>query len=452
MDDKGMTQADTAYPEARVLRERLASGAMKAVDVAEIYLAQIAAQDAEIKAFAWHDPDFVRAQAKALDGYRQTGRSLGPLHGVPVAIKDIVDTAKIPTENGSKVDAGRVPEHDAFIVSKLKQAGALILGKTVTTEFAFMDPSPTRNPHNLAHTPGGSSSGSAAAVAAGMSPLAIGTQTAGSVIRPASFCGVVGYKASFGAIPRTGILAQAPSLDTVGVFATSVPDAALLGEVLMGFDPGDPATTASPTSKLFEVATSAPPVTPALAFVRQPAWSEAEPDLQDAFGELIPALGNVVEEVELPGVFAEALAAQKTIQLAELAKCFHAHALRGSDQLGPNLRKGIEAGNAVLARDYIAALDWRQILSPMLAKIFARFDAIVTPAAPGPAPEGLGSTGSPAFNSLWTLCGTPAVTIPALQASNGLPMGVQLVGRHGDDARLLRTANWLAQHLAEKRN
>lgn len=452
MDDKGLIEAEAAYPEARVLRERVSSGAMKAVDVAEIYIGQIAAQDKEIKAFAWHDPEYVRAQAQALDTYRQTGRKLGPLHGIPVAIKDIVDTAKIPTENGSKLDAGRVPDQDAFIVSKLKQAGAMILGKTVTTELAFMDPAATRNPHNKNHTPGGSSAGSAAAVAAGMAPLAIGTQTAGSVIRPASFCGVVGYKPSFGAIPRTGILAQAPSLDTVGVFATSVADAALLGEALMGFDPADPATSAGPVPNLFEVASSAPPVTPALAFVRQPAWGDAEAEMQEGFAELIQALGDAVEEIQLPQAFAEALAGQKTIQIAELAKCFYGYARRGADQLGPNLRDGIEAGNKVMARDYIAALDWRQILSPMLAKIFARFDAIVTPAAPGPAPEGLGATGSPAFNSLWTLCGTPAVTIPALEASNGLPMGVQLVGRHGDDARLLRTANWLAQHLAEKRN
>ena len=204
------------------LRDRIARGALKAVDLAEALIARIAETEPELRAWAWHDPAFVRAQAEALDDQRGTGRPIGPLHGVPVGMKDIIDTARIPTENGTPLDAGRVPGRDAAVVERLRAAGALILGKTVTTELAFMEPPRTRNPAAPGRTPGGSSSGSAAAVAAGQVPLAVGTQTGGSVIRPAAFCGVVGFKPSFGAISRAGILAQSPSLDTVGVFAGSV--------------------------------------------------------------------------------------------------------------------------------------------------------------------------------------------------------------------------------------
>jgi len=430
------------------LRTRLASGAVRAIEVAEAHLARIAADEDRVRAWAWHDPGYVRAQAQELDAWRSHGRPTGALHGVPVAIKDIIDTVKIPTENGCALDAGRVPIRDAVVVSRLKQAGALLMGKTATTELAYLDPAPTRNPINPDHTPGGSSSGSAAAVAAGMVPLAIGSQTGGSVIRPASYCGVVGYKPSFGAISRTGMLTQAPSLDTVGVFARTVGDVALLAEVLMGYDPADPATTPGPVPKLFDVAMSEVPVTPALAFVRQPAWDAADEDTRAAFEELTESLGESCIAVDLPSAFGEALHAQRTVQQAELAKSYYGYARRGLDKLGPRLREAIAAGEATLARDYIAALDWPRVLNPALEEIFARFDAIITPAAPGPAPEGLQSTGSAAFNALWTFCGLPAVTIPVLQATNGLPMGVQLVGARGNDGRLLRTARWLAQRLA----
>jgi Asp-tRNA(Asn)/Glu-tRNA(Gln) amidotransferase A subunit family amidase len=433
---------------AVALRDRLAAGALKAADLAEAAIARIEATEPEIRAFAWFDPEFVRAQAKALDAHRGTGRPIGPLHGLPVGLKDIIDTARIPTENGTALDAGRVPREDAFVAARLKAAGALILGKTATTELAFFAPAPTRNPVDPGHTPGGSSAGSAAAVAAGQAPLAVGTQTAGSVIRPAAFCGVVGFKPTFGAIPRTGILAQAPSLDTVGVFARTVPDAALLAETLYGHDPRDRATAPAPAPRLFETATARPPLPPVFALVRPPGWDEADPDTRAALEELAAHLGDQCFEVPLPAAFAEAAEARKRINLAELAKCYHPYERRGRDALSEPLRSAIDAGQAIPARDYIAALDWPEVLNAALDQIFTRCDAILAPAAPGPAPEGLGSTGSPIFNGLWTLCGTPAVTIPVIEASNGLPMGAQLIGRRGDDGRLLRTARWLMEHVA----
>lgn len=434
------------------LRDRLARGALRAADLAEACLARIAATDSELRAWAWIDPDHARAGARALDAYRATGRPIGPLHGLPVGIKDIVDTAGIPTENGTVLDAGRVPDADAAIVSRLRAAGALVMGKTVTTELAFLNPAPTRNPANPAHTPGGSSSGSAAAVAAAQVPLAIGTQTAGSVIRPASFCGTVGFKPSFGAISRTGVLTQSPHLDTIGVFAADVPGAAMLADALFGHDARDPATTPAPPPRLLETTLAGPPLPPAFALVRPPGWDDADPDMRAGLGEIAELLGAQAFEAPLPEAFAEADAARRRIQCAELAKCYFGYERRGRDALSAPLRDAIDTGKAMAARDYIGALDWSAILNAGLDPILDRCDAIIAPAAPGPAPLGLDSTGDPIFNGLWTLAGVPAVTIPALASARGLPIGVQLVGRRGDDARLLRTAHWLMQRLAAGEN
>ncbi|RMH52332.1 MAG: amidase [Alphaproteobacteria bacterium] len=433
---------------ALALRERIAAGALSAAELAEAFLARIDAAEPEIRAFAHIDPDHVRAQARALDEWRRRGRPIGPLHGLPVAVKDIIDTARMPTENGTPLDAGRVPAQDAFVVARLRAAGAVILGKTVTTELAFLHPGPTRNPNAPGRTPGGSSSGSAAAVAAGMAPLALGTQTGGSVIRPASFCGVVGFKPTFGAIPRTGVLTQSPSLDTVGVFARGVGDAALIAEALFGHDPADPATQPAPAPRLLDTASAPPPVTPLLAFVPPPGWDQAAPEMRAAFEELVAFLGQQCETVRLPPAFDEAAALRERINFAEMAKCFHHYERRGADRLSHELRAALEAGKRIPARDYIAALDWPRVLNAGLEEIFHRFDAILTPAAPGPAPEGLDSTGSSIFNGLWTLCGVPCITLPLLETAEGLPMGVQLVARRWDDARLLRTANWLVRHAA----
>lgn len=432
---------------ASELRERLARGALTAEALVEACLRQIAAREAEVQAWAWLEGEHALAQARALDAHRRTGRALGPLHGLPVGVKDIIDTRRIPTENGTPLDAGRVPGTDAFVVERLRAAGAIVMGKTVTTELAFLHPSKTRNPHDPSRTPGGSSSGSAAAVASGMVPLAIGTQTGGSVIRPAAYCGVVGFKPSFGAIPRTGILAQSPSLDTVGVFARTVEDAALLADALFGHSPADPASEPMPPPRLHATATSAPPVRPTLAFVRPPGWEAAEEEVALALRELAETLGEGCFEAPLPRAFEEAAPARERINLAEMAKCYYGHERRGRDRLSPTLRDAIDAGKAVLARDYIAALDWREVLNAALDEVFARCDAILAPATPGPAPAGLASTGSAIFNGLWTLCGTPVVTLPLFTTEAGLPMGVQLVGRRGEDARLLRTARWLEREM-----
>ena len=446
MQGRGMQEL--ADMDALTLRDRLASGAFTATAVATATLQRIAERDPAIGAWTTVDQGVVMAQAAMLDAYRQSGRPLGPLHGVPVGIKDIIDTRDLPTENGNALDQGRRPGDDAVLVARLRAAGALILGKTVSTECAYLAPAKTRNPHDPQRTPGGSSSGSAAAVASGMVPLAVGTQTGGSVIRPASFCGVVGFKPTFGLIPRSGVLRTSRRLDTIGTFGRTLEDAALLADVLAGHDRGDPDTVPAAAPRLLEAVQSGPPVTPQLAFIRTPAWSSIEADCAAGFSELTAALGGACDEFELPGIFSEGAIAHRRIMLAEMAHNLRHYAARGADRLAVETRSAIEEGAAVNAADYLAALDWRETLYAGLEEVFERYDAIITPAAPGEAPLGLDSTGSSAFNVLWSLTGVPAVTLPLLSGMNGLPVGVQLVGRRNDDGRLLRTANWLVRQIA----
>jgi len=428
---------------------RIHDGEITAEALVEACLAVIAAREDEVRAWAFLDRDHALAQAKRADAAHRSGVDLGPLHGVPVGIKDVFDTRDMPTECGTLLHAGRKPEQDAAAVALLRAAGAVILGKTVTTELAVYTPGETRNPHDPSRTPGGSSSGSAAAVAAGMVPLAVGSQTNGSVIRPASYCGVFGFKPSFGTISRHGALAQSRPLDTVGLFARSIADIALATEALAVYDQRDPDMQPMAQRRLSAVAGSEPPMTPTLALVRGPQWHEAEADLAGGFAELSEALGETCEEVALPETFDRANDWHRSVMYADLAKSYQPLYERGGDRLSAKLREMIEEGQRVLALDYNRALDWREILNLGLERIFDRFDAIVTPATAGQAPAGLESTGSPAFCTLWTFCGLPAISLPLLSGADGLPIGVQLVGRRGDDARLLRTARWLVATLSE---
>jgi Asp-tRNA(Asn)/Glu-tRNA(Gln) amidotransferase A subunit family amidase len=434
--------------DALLLRDRLAAGQLSVADAAEACLARIRETDDNIGAWAFLDPDHVMRQAEALDRHRKSGRPIGALHGVPVGLKDIIDTADMPTENGTVIDSGRRPRRDAYVTAKLRAGGALIMGKTVTTELAYFSANQTRNPHDPGRTPGGSSSGSAAAVAAGMVPLAVGTQTAGSVIRPASFCGVFGYKPTHGLIPRTGVLGQAPELDTVGTFAQTLDGAALLAEAMQGFDPQDVDTRVEAHHHLLEDCRSEPPLKPLFAFVRQPAWEQADNTTKEAFGELVDALGDRCDEVDLPELFVNGAPAQLNLQMAGLARSYRGYYEKAHDRLSARMREAIDEGRAILAQDYLTARDWREVLNSGLDEIFNRYDAILTPAAPGEAPLGLESTGDPAFCRLWTLCGTPAVSLPLMTGPAGMPLGVQLVGRRGWDGRLLRTARWLVEHLS----
>ncbi len=404
--------------------------------------------DAEVQAWAFLDPNHARAQARSADEFRLSGQPTGPLHGVPVGIKDIIDTADMPTENGSVLHAGRTPSRDATVVSMLRAAGAVIMGKTVTTEFATRAPGKTRNPHNPAHTPGGSSSGSAAAVAAGMVPLALGSQTGGSTIRPASFCGVYGFKPTHGLIPRHGMFRLSRTLDHVGLFARTIEDLALLAEQVVGYDERDPDSRPRARIPYREVAAEEPPLPPMFAFVKTPRWDQVDGDAKEAFAELTAELGDRVETLDLSDAAGEAFEWHRVIMDAEMAANLGREWDKGRDRLSASLRARLQSGRDVRALDYLRALARIGDLNESFAELFAqRYDAILTPAAAGTALEGLDSTGDPAFCVLWTLCGMPALCVPLMQGANDLPLGVQVVGpRHGD-ARLLRTARWLVAQV-----
>lgn len=421
------------------LVESIRSGSVSSVEVVGRFLEIIEERESEIKAWEFIDPEYALYQAEQADKRRAEGSNLGPLHGIPVGVKDIFDTFDMPTENGTVLHRGRRPSSDAFSVSLLRGAGAVILGKTVTAELAYYAPGKTTNPHNPAHTPGGSSSGSAAAVAAGMVPLAIGTQTNGSVIRPASFCGVIGFKPTHGTISRSSVLHQSWHLDQVGVFANSVEDAALAADVLMTFDPADQSMRPFAKMRLLNFLSSGPDLGK-IAFVRSPVWSNAEQWMMEEFESFAGKVEDTAE-VELPKSFDEAVEMHKTIMEADFAQSFHDLYEQGRESLSPMFRGAVERGRTVTAVAYNRAVESITRFNSELEDIFSEYDIIMTPATAGAAPEGLDTTGSPIFCTIWTLCGVPALSLPLIKSKMGLPVGVQLVGRRQEDARLLSAAN-----------
>ena len=440
-DERSLTLS--AADAARQIRD----GKLTSEELVQACLERIRALEPKVQAWTFLDEEHALAQARAADERKRNGEPIGPLHGVPVGVKDIFDTADMPTENGTVLDQGRTPRHDSAPVRMLRAAGAVILGKTVTTECAYFAPGKTRNPHNPEHTPGGSSSGSAAAVGCGMVPVALGSQTAGSVIRPAAFCGVYGYKPTHGLIPRTGVLQLSRTLDHVGLFARAIEDLALLLEQLEGYDEADPDTQPRARVPFRALAAEEPPIPPLLAFIKTHHWERTDPDTKEAYGELIETLGDRVEEVELFPSARDLWDWQRTIMAAEMASNLE-RLWPGRDQLSPQLRELMDRGREVRAIDHQRALRAVEPVRASFDELFMeRYDAILTPPALGTAPRGLGATGDPAFCVPWTLLGMPAITLPLMRGANGLPLGVQLVGRRGFDARLMRTARWLVEKL-----
>lgn len=427
----------------------MSAGTLTSLELVDACLARIAAREGDVRAFAHLDPDYARAQARAADALRKQGKGVGPLHGIPVGVKDIIDTADMPTQNGCKAFEGHQPTADAFCVSALRAAGAVILGKTVTTELATLTPPPTRNPRDLAHTPGGSSSGSAAGVADAMLPLALATQTGGSVIRPASFCGIYALKPTLGLISRRGVTLQSHTLDTVGVYGRSVADLALIADALAVHDPDDAVSYARSRPNLSAVALSTPPTPPKFAFVRTPGWDEfAEPATKDALAEFIGRLGDRCTTIGLAD-FAGAVDAQRIVQSAENAHHYGPLMDRNPSGLTDVLKERLVAGMKIGAREYMDALATRERAYRSVEDLCGDDTTILTLSAPGPAPRGYASTGNPIFNGLWTFMGVPCVSLPLIEA-NGLPVGVQIIGKRRDDGRLLRTARWLADNVSRK--
>lgn len=402
----------------------------------EAALTRIAAYEPVVGAWAHLDPDLARSRADELDKADGPGGAArrDPLHGLLVGVKDIIDTTDLPTERGSPLCVGRRPATDAWIVAALRDAGAVVLGKTVTTEFALYHPAGTRNPHDPARTPGGSSSGSAAAVAAGMAPLALGTQTAGSIVRPASFCGVWGFKPTYGTLATTGVLLVCETLDTLGFLAADVEVIAAAFAAISG-------------------APTAPPVIapPRIGLVRTPQWravdAGARERLERAAGQLAAA-GAAVAAVGLPELQG-LIEAQKTVMAVEAARNLGATVDGAGDRVSAALQGLVAEGRATPETAYAAALDRAADARGRLDARFAEYDVLLAPAVIGEAPVGLDNTGDPLFCRAWTLLGNPCLAVPGLRGPAGLPLGVQLVGARGDDAALLATGAWVGQQLAD---
>lgn len=430
-----MQRASYSALSALDLARRIEAGDLTPANVVEMCGQAIAAHEKAVAAFAVFDVESARRTAE-LDAGALVKL---PLRGLPVGAKDIFDTTDFPTEYGSPIYSGHRPKADAALIAAVRKAGGIVLGKTITTEFAYLHPGPTRNPHNLAHTPGGSSSGSAAAVAAGMLPLALASQTGGSTIRPAAFCGVAALKPSFGLLPTGGMKGMAYTIDTAGLIAAGVADVAFALSTICGRD--------------YRVDTKVSGA-PRIALVRTNAWSEASKDMRNAVEtalRLAEAAGARVEEIVLPAVFEQAYHVHTTIQGYE---AHHAMALEYSsyrNQISPVLRKAIEAGAAIKTEDYERALQIAEDARRKSFDLMARTDVLLTASALGAAPKALSSTGTSQFNRLWTLLGTPCINVPGLFDDSGMPLGVQLVGRVGKDHSALQAAHFLEQAIIRKR-
>jgi Asp-tRNA(Asn)/Glu-tRNA(Gln) amidotransferase A subunit family amidase len=422
---------------------KMREGTCTSAELVTSCLERIKSREEVVGAWAFLDEDASLNQSKKADQRaKEGGASTLSLNGVPVGIKDIFDTSDMSTENGTVACQGRQPTEDAAVLKRLRNAGAVIMGKTVTAELAVYTPGKTTNPHDPSRTPGGSSSGSAAAVAAGMIPMAIGTQTNGSVIRPASYCGVVGYKPTFGTIPRTGVLRQAPSLDQVGVFARNVGDSALLASVLMGREEQYSDTLPWPKldfARLMLNYDSAP----RLAFVKTPVWPESSSSAREAFLTYLHNFDTDIVEIDLPEICNEAVSCHCTIMLCEMAHNYNHFLSANRDQISDKLIGMLEEGKRISVSKYLIAKNLSIDITSAVDYLLKDFSAVLTPSTPSEAPKGLEATGSPIFSTIWSLSGVPAVSLPVLKGASGMPLGLQLVSARGRDTELLRVAQWL---------
>ncbi|MFK7940718.1 MAG: amidase [Roseovarius sp.] len=427
----------------------MALARLTSVELVTSCLARITETDSAIQAWAHLDAEAALAQAAECDRLRKAGMPTGPLHGIPVGLKDIIDTVDMPTQRGTDIFAGRQTDSDARLVECLREAGAVIMGKTVTTELAFVHANATRNPHNADHSPGGSSSGSAAAVAAHHVPLAVGTQTNGSVIRPASFCGTFGFKPTRGVISRTGVLQTSASLDQVGCFGRTLEDVALLADVLGCYDQRDVCSYARARPDMMHGATEDAPVDPDFAWLDLPFYGRLTVDAREGVEDVLDLLGPKVTRMTPADTLSNLVAVQARIHEYEIAQhqaeVFDTH----WDQISDTLKPVITRARQITKTEYDDALEVKRSAEAFFADFFTEFDAILAPAAAGEAPKYGDGTGDPIFCTLWTLAGLPCVTLPLLVGETGLPIGVQVIGPVERDDRLLRTARWLQTHLAE---
>ncbi|MDC1086108.1 amidase [Alphaproteobacteria bacterium] len=421
--------------------ELMRKGELSSEKYVSAFLEHIEKREPLIGAWSFLDPELAIQQAKEADK-RWKNKNAGKLNGLPIGIKDIIDTKGMPTENGSKICKNRKPSEDAYLVNLLKEAGAVIMGKCVTTEFALSGPGKTKNPNDLECTPGGSSSGSAAAVCDNMVPLSIGSQTGGSVLRPASFNGIIGLKPTFGTISRYGMSPISQRLDHPGIYATTINDIDLVASVLFSYDQND-----LDMIKNFEykndVQTSP---SPKFAFIKGPVWSYGEQDMQDEITNFVKNSPLNIVDFELDSIFENAAKSHEIIMNGSIARSLSKYYKNEKNKLHPFTISRIEAGMPVSAKDYIDAIENAKLMELSLKRVFKEFDAIITPSAPGQAPRDLMNTGNAIFNGYWTMMGVPAISLPLLRGKDNLPIGIQVITSWKEDSKLLK----ISEHILNK--
>ena len=429
---------------------KLKSGEISSIDLCKSYIDRIKKFEKDVKAWQFFDEKLLLEKAEEADDYRKSGKPLGPLHGMPVAIKDIIGTYDMPTECGTVFRKKKSSSQDSEIVNLLKNAGAIVMGKTVTCELAYIHPSKTRNPHDYSRTPGGSSSGSAAVVASYMSHLSIGSQTGGSVIRPASYCGVVGYKPSYGLISRSGVLKVSDKLDTIGVFGRSVKDVALLAKSLIRKDLYDASTIYFSSDRMLDVCEEKLEFDPKFIFYKTKNWKNINKKSQEAFEFLIKSFKKNIEIYDEPSYFKEIPKYHQIIHEVDMANNFQVYYDKDKSKLSKEMNDAISRGLKYSAKDYSDAIDFMKQSYESYKEVFEDYYGILTPSSNGVADKGLGSTGSADFQKIWTYLGLPAISLPLLTGENDLPLGLQLVGNKFEDLKFLGTAKWLEDNCKDE--
>ena len=425
------------------LVEKIKNAQITSVELCQLYIDRINKFEKDIKAWAHFDKKLLLEKAAEADEHRRLGKPLGPLHGIPVAVKDIVGTLDMPTECGTVIRKGKSYSQNAEIIELLISAGAIVMGKTATAELAYLGPAKTTNPHDYSRTPGGSSSGSAASVASFMAPLSVGSQTGGSIIRPASYCGVVGYKPTYGLISRNGVLKTSEKLDHVGVFGRSVEDVALLAKTLIKKDKLDTTSVHYSAENMLNETKKGPLFEPKFIFYKTDYWKLVEKKSRESFEYFIKSFKKNIEVFDTPSYFKDIHKYHQIIYDTDLANNFSLYFKKYKKKLSKIMQDAIIRGNKHSAKDYAEAVDFMKRSYESYEEVFEDYHGVLSPSSPGVAPKSLKTTGTAEFNKVWSYLGTPSISLPLLQGENDLPLGVQLVGAKYDDQRFLGVANWL---------
>ena len=431
------------------LAKKIKDAELTSVEVCEKYIERINKFEKDVKAWAHFDKKVLLEKATEADDHRRSGKPVGPLHGVPIAVKDIIGTVDMPTECGTIIRKGKSYSQNAEIIDLLHASGAIVMGKTATSELAYLGPPATTNPHDKNRTPGGSSSGSAASVASFMAPASIGSQTGGSVIRPASYCGVVGYKPSYGLISRNGVLRTSYSLDQIGMFGRKVEDVAMLAKVLIKKDKYDAATIHYSTENILSETKKGPIFEPKFIFYKTDHWKIIDKKSRESFEYFIKSFKKNIEIFDTPSYFKDIHKYHQIIHETDLANNFSVYFKKFKKKLSKYMQDAISNGNKYTAKEYAEAIDFMKRSYESYEEVFEDYHGVLSPSSPGVAPKGLKSTGTAEFNKVWSYLGTPCISLPLLEGENNLPLGVQLIGNKYDDHRFLGVANWLEKECQE---